>query len=136
MLHSFNVGGDDNTGPEGPLIFDESGNIYGTAGGGDPQLFGRLRVRGRIRTFTSGEQARNLGYANLYAFQGGNDGINPSGYMVFDSIGNLYGTTEAGGGTNGGTAYRLSPPISGEAWSETLLYAFTGSNGDISCPTA
>ncbi len=134
VLHSFNVGGDDNTGPASPLIFDKSGNIYGTAGGGDLNCQGGFGCGVVFELSPPANKHGTWAYANLYAFQGGNDGINPSGYMVFDSVGNLYGTTEAGGGTNGGTAYRLSPPISGEAWSETLLYAFTGSNGDPILP--
>jgi len=33
----------------------------------------------------------------LYAFDGGADGISPSGTLVFDAVGNLYGTTVNGG---------------------------------------
>jgi len=72
----------------------------------------------------------------LHAFQGGDDGIYPTGYMVFDREGNLYGTTQTGGGeTKGGTVYRLKPSAqNGGEWTETVLHAFTGSNGDGAVP--
>jgi uncharacterized repeat protein (TIGR03803 family) len=74
-------------------------------------------------------------YVTLYAFQGGNDGIDPSGYLVFDPEGNLYGTTEYGGEAQGGTVYQLkAPPDKGGAWAESALHAFTGSNGDGDLP--
>lgn len=46
----------------------------------------------------------------LYSFQG-KDGSNPSGNLVADQAGNLYGTTEYGG-ENGyyGTVFQLAPP--------------------------
>ena len=88
------------------MILDNSGNLYGTAGGGDLNCQGGFGEK-KKQAFPSAKKHGTWAYANLYAFQGGNDGINPSGYMVFDSVGNLYGTTQAGGGTNGGTAYRI-----------------------------
>jgi uncharacterized repeat protein (TIGR03803 family) len=47
--------------------------------------------------------------------------------MVVDSAGNLYGTTQYGGTYGFGTVYELSP--SGEGWTETVLYSFTGYGG-------
>ena len=44
-------------------------------------------------------------YKVLYAFKGGNDGIGPQGNLVFDTAGNLYGTTTEGGDTT--NCYRL-----------------------------
>jgi uncharacterized repeat protein (TIGR03803 family) len=65
----------------------------------------------------------------LYAFQGGNDGADPIGNLIFDSSGNLYGATETGGGTDCssgcGTVFELSPNGSG-GWTETILYSFQG----------
>ena len=69
----------------------------------------------------------------LYSFQGGTDGAFPAGGVVFDKIGNLYGATQQGGGTNCspmaacGTVYQLSPPAhQGDPWTETLLHVFKG----------
>jgi uncharacterized repeat protein (TIGR03803 family) len=71
-------------------------------------------------------------YKVLYRFKGGKDGAYPSGALVFDALGNLYGTTSAGGGTsdcsgvegNGcGTVFELTPGTNGK-WSESVLYRF------------
>jgi uncharacterized repeat protein (TIGR03803 family) len=65
----------------------------------------------------------------LYTFTDSADGGLPFGNLIFDSAGNLYGTTDAGGVPSGsggyGVVFELSP-ISGGGWSETVLYAFTG----------
>src|SRR5207245_9020671 len=67
---------------------------------------------------------------------GGSDGAFPSSAVVFDGLGNLYGTTLEGGNgdcTSGcGTAYKLTPTPNG--WSETSLYIFTGGT-DGAAPT-
>jgi len=71
----------------------------------------------------------------IYRFKGGSDGYNPSGALLADSSGNLYGTTVLGGtgGTCGynqdgcGTVFELKRPAnSGDPWVETVLYRFQG----------
>jgi hypothetical protein len=69
----------------------------------------------------------------LYSFQGGTDGAVPTGAIVFDKAGNLYGATNQGGATNCspiaycGTVFQLTPPAKpGDAWTETVLYIFKG----------
>ncbi len=55
------------------------------------------------------------------SFQGRNDGSFPSGGLIFDSSGNLYGTTQDGGGSQAcnnssdgcGTVFELSPSSNG-----------------------
>jgi uncharacterized repeat protein (TIGR03803 family) len=78
-------------------------------------------------------------YKVLYNFKGGNDGIDPHGNLVFDSAGNLYGTTAQGGGTTAcdgqyqgcGIVFQLEPRSSGP-WKENVLYSFTdGSTGGV-----
>jgi uncharacterized repeat protein (TIGR03803 family) len=61
---------------------------------------------------------------------GGKDGILPFAELIFDSQGNLYGTTEWGGenGSGKGTVFRLMPS-SGGRWKETVLHSFTGGDG-------
>jgi len=73
----------------------------------------------------------------LYVFQGGTDGANPSGNLVFDEAGNLYGTTVYGGTSSNcyqgcGTVFELSPN-SDSSWKETVLYRFQG-GADASGP--
>jgi uncharacterized repeat protein (TIGR03803 family) len=60
----------------------------------------------------------------LYAFTGGVDGNSPYAGVIFDPAGNLYGVTEFGGLYGKGTVFQLTP--SGGAWTETVLYNFTG----------
>jgi uncharacterized repeat protein (TIGR03803 family) len=60
--------------------------------------------------------------------------------LIFDAVGNLYGTTRFGGNISSSCTYSLgcglvfevSPPGGGGAWTETVLYTFTGgSDGSI-----
>jgi uncharacterized repeat protein (TIGR03803 family) len=67
----------------------------------------------------------------LYRFTGG-DGANPTAGLIADASGNLYGTTELGGGANGcsggcGTVFKLTP-----SGTETVLYRFTGGSDGAS----
>jgi hypothetical protein len=63
----------------------------------------------------------------LHSFTGGSDGAVPWAGVISDSAGALYGTTQRGGGANSGTVYNLIPSTTaGGAWTETVLYSFTG----------
>lgn len=79
-------------------------------------------------------QASGQNYSVLYTFSGGTDGSRPNGNLVFDSSGNLYGTTNAGGNfactLSGacGIVFELSPNIDG-TWTKTTLHSFIGNNG-------
>jgi uncharacterized protein YceK len=64
----------------------------------------------------------------IYSFQGGSDGAYPFAPLVIDHLGNLYGTTYAGGGdgcvvAGCGTVFELQR--SGDGWTETVLYRFS-----------
>jgi uncharacterized repeat protein (TIGR03803 family) len=67
----------------------------------------------------------------------GSQGLQPMGNLVADSAGNLYGTTQEGGAfTNWGMVYELVRPVPPKtAWTETVLYSFTGGT-DGSTPIA
>src|SRR5437660_1520410 len=71
----------------------------------------------------------------LYSLGGGSDGQDPAAGLIFDAAGNLYGTTqEGGGGSCGavgcGTGFRLTPTSSG-AWNESLIHIFHGTDGQL-----
>jgi uncharacterized repeat protein (TIGR03803 family) len=61
-----------------------------------------------------------------FSFGGTLDGTSPIAGVIFDKAGNLYGTTKSGGKSGTGVVFELSPTGQGGAWTETLLYQFTG----------
>lgn len=66
----------------------------------------------------------------LYGFTGTNgDGAHPEAGLVRDSAGNLYGTTTNGGAFSFGSVFKVD-----SAGHETVLYSFTGTNGDGTAP--
>jgi uncharacterized repeat protein (TIGR03803 family) len=72
----------------------------------------------------------------LFRFNG-TDGYRPNGALVFDSSGNLYGTTYEGGAHGAGNVFELTPAADGK-WTETELYSFcpTGNCTDGALPSA
>jgi len=106
------------------LTFDKDGNLYGAttggAGYGPGNIFELTRSQsGWTKTI-------------LYSFKGGADGEQPSTGLIFDEIGNLYGTTGLGG-LGYGTVFKLTPGVNG--WTKTTLYSFKGPFIDGFSPT-
>ena len=77
----------------------------------------------------------SLAFAQKYeVLTGTTFGTNPTGGLVADAAGNLYGTTQAGG-SGEGSVFELSPPaILGGAWTETTLYSFGAHTPDANVP--
>jgi uncharacterized repeat protein (TIGR03803 family) len=100
--------------PHASLVLDSAGNLYGTASEGGVNQGGVV--------FELSQQNGTWTETVLHTFAGSGDGVNPQGGVVFDSAGNLYGTTVGGGANSKGTLYELSP--SGGSWTETILYSF------------
>lgn len=121
VLHNF-IGGTDGANPEGRLVSDASGNLYGTtfAGGtsGDGTIF-EISVKGKESI--------------LHRFTGTN-GAKPEAGLTMDAKGNLYGTTTAGGANGNGTVFKLEKNNLGK-WKERLLYSF-GQGTDGATPVA
>jgi uncharacterized repeat protein (TIGR03803 family) len=125
--------------PNGNLVFDSAGNLYGATmfGGGkgttcDPYYGGNCGTVFKLSPpKTKGGKWTEK---ELHAFAGGTDGANPNGKLVLDIKGAVYGTTAWGGGTTCqgpgcGTAFELRPPTKiGGAWTEEILHRFTGAN--------
>ena len=112
--------------PLGGVTLDAAGNVYGTAGPG---------------AFNNGvvyEMTPSLsGFWNvdvLHTFKGDDDGVQPRATPIFDTVGNLYGTT-TDGPIEGplGTVFQLTPSNGG--WQENILHEFT-TKKDGSFPTA
>ncbi len=127
-LYTFS-GGDDGWAPAATagLIFDQSGNLYGTTHNGGANGKGTVF---RLSPGSGGQWKKTV----LYNFAGPPlDGQLPAGGLTMDSAGNLYGTTEAGGSsgnceTGCGTVFKLTS--SGNTWKETVVYSFQGSTND------
>ncbi len=126
VLYRF-TGGNDGANPDaGNLIFDGAGNIYGTtlSGGSYP-----CEGSGCGTVFQLAHSSGGWTKSTVYDFTGGNDGGNPASGVVFDSSGNLYGTTLGGGAYNAGAAFQLTNTENG--WTESTLQSFgeQGNNG-------
>jgi uncharacterized repeat protein (TIGR03803 family) len=132
ILYNFKVTGYDGQAPTAGLIFDSAGNLYGTTKGGT--IGNGAIVRGTVFELspsTEGTWTETI----LWAFNL-TDGANPNGSLIFDSAGNLYGTTAAGGGTRkNGTVFELSPSGTG-TWTEKVLHSFSTASTDVSLPEA
>jgi uncharacterized repeat protein (TIGR03803 family) len=119
VLYSFRGGAEDGAHPYAAgVIRDAAGNLYGTTEAGGPRNYGTV-----FRLSPSGDETV------LYWFQGGMDGAYPEAGVILDAAGNLYGTTEAGGAYNWGTAFQLSP-----GGAETVLHSFEGGPSDGAQP--
>ena len=139
VIHNFIGYPNDGEKPYGGVIFDKSGNLYGTTSQGGTGGCIHTPTCGTIYKLTPGSNGQWT-EAILHNFIGGsNDGGFPISTPTFDRYGNLFGTSENGGGTDGcdlqgcGTAYELSP--SGGGWNFAVLHVFPAYSGDGSAPT-
>jgi hypothetical protein len=137
VLHNFNGGGENVDGalPQGRLIVDATGALYGTTlnGGGD--------AGGTIFKLVP-PPAGQFGWNEsvLYAFHAGpNSGYPnggwPNGGLAMDTRGALYGTTLLDGsrtnGSQNGTVFKLTPPAAGQTtWTQSTLHTFSYSAAD------
>jgi uncharacterized repeat protein (TIGR03803 family) len=126
VIHRFGASGNSN--PHGAVVLDADGNLYGTAYIGGTYGFG-----GVFEVSPPSGSGSAWKATALYDFNS-TDGGAPNDSLIFDSAGNLYGTTLIGGTYNTGVAFELSPPtIAGAPWTETVLYNF-GASGDGNSP--
>ena len=111
-LYEFQDGSDGGF-PEGGVILDGSGNLYGTT------------TEGGAGAGTVYELSSSNGYwnFNLLASFSGNPNIGgPWDSLVMDAAGNLYGTTASGGLYGDGAVFKLTPWNGG--WLYTSLHDF------------
>lgn len=123
----------------GRLSVGPDGVLYGaTAGGGLPQCpgDGGCGVIFSIRPIASicASVACPWNETVLYQFDpvSRNEGYHPTGGLIFDASGNIYGTTAAGGMFDAGTVFQLTPSQGG--WTETVLHNFGQSQSDGMLP--
>jgi uncharacterized repeat protein (TIGR03803 family) len=138
VLHSFIFGGGAAPPPNSPvgsLVIDQAGNLFGVTAYGGNACSGGCGTIYALSPGSGGKWAITI----LHEFAAGSDGAFPSGGLITDKDGNLYGVTFDGGGGTGagcnygcGTVYQLSRG-GGSLWQETVLYSFQG-NSDGSVP--
>jgi uncharacterized repeat protein (TIGR03803 family) len=121
VLHNF-AGGTDGNYPQGGVIQDEDGNLYGTTAFG-----GSGCVPAGCGTVYKID--KNGDYTVLYRFQGSNDGAAPRAGLARDAAGNLYGTTQ-GQGTPA-TVFKVD-----KNGHETVLFIFENNRKDGCCAEA
>jgi len=127
VLYSFQPNGTDGNYPLASLIFDAAGNLYGTTQRGGAYGFGTVF---ELTPTAGGGWTEKV----LHHFGYSTDGSAPFSGLIFDGVGNLYGTTFYGGTYGSGTAFELTPTAGGD-WTEQVLHSF-GNSADGSKPNA
>jgi len=103
------------------LLLDGRGNLYGIT------KYGGTSGEGTVFQLTPSAQGWKESILKNFILRDAG-GLDPSGNLIFDKAGNLYGTTLFGGNLSGcpgagcGTVYELTPGQEGK-WTETVLYA-------------
>jgi uncharacterized repeat protein (TIGR03803 family) len=126
VLHSFK-GSPDAANPRAGLILDATGNLYGTTylggTGGGGNGYGTVFMMAPNGDGTWTESV-------LHSFMGGDGSLSFAG-LIFDAVGDLYGTTAYGGNGSWGVVFKLTPNSDG-SWTESVLYSFTaGADGGL-----
>jgi uncharacterized repeat protein (TIGR03803 family) len=136
VLHKFAGYPTDGANPQGSVIADKAGSLYGTT------TSGGANNQGVVFKLTRPAVGKTVWTKSiLYSFGTvKNDTSQSRAPLVFDSKGNLYGTTIYGGGstrcgsTGCGTVFKLTPPAAGKTkWTETILHRFgsTATDGQL-----
>jgi len=123
-LHRFRSG-EAGSRPFSTLLFDSMGNLYGTGTGGNRKFCWGQGCGVVFELIPDG----NGGWRKqvIYSFNG-EDGFGPNPGLVFDSVGDLYGTTVFGGAFGGGAVFELTPQGDG-SWKEKVLHSFLNRDG-------
>ncbi len=101
----------DGQGPYAPVVFDSAGNLYGTAAYGGANGYGVV-----FKLSPAGTSWEETVLYNFCSLSGCADGGYPASGLIFDPVGNLYGTA--------GAVFELSPSASG--WTEKVIYGGVG----------
>jgi uncharacterized repeat protein (TIGR03803 family) len=132
ILRTFGKGAD-GIHPEGSLIIDHAGNVYGTTTQGGTHKCG---IVFELSPQTGGTWKETT--LHTFNYTTNTDGYRPNGSLTSDASGNLYATTVNGGVydfSNGGygTVFELSPAAGG-TWTESLLHSFNSNGVDGNFP--
>jgi uncharacterized repeat protein (TIGR03803 family) len=119
----------DGAAPQGDLMLDSAGNLYGNTFRGGAAGVGTV-----FKLSPRGDRWREEVLHSFCSTGDCKDGSFPEGGLAMDASGDLFGTT-TGGGDGGGTLYRLAHRHGG--WDETVLHSFCkGDCTDGTSPSA
>jgi uncharacterized repeat protein (TIGR03803 family) len=124
VLHDFPAHTGDGWNPHGPLIFDQKGNMYGTTSQGGPLGYGTVF---KLTRGSDGRWKETILYDLRNPFQNG--GGTDAG-VIFDRLGNLWGTTPGGGDPKCqcGVVFKMTPGAKGK-WKYTAVHRFHYTDG-------
>jgi hypothetical protein len=128
VLHLFNKPGDAQE-PTAGVQVDKLGNLFGSAEFGGENSFGAIFM---LRPPASGQS--NWTESVIFSFADGEDGGFPGSPLLVIGNDELVSSALMGGAANQGAIFRLTPPVSGDAWSEKVPFSFHGTPGDGSGP--
>ncbi len=115
IVHAFGQPGD-GQGPYSSIVFDQQGNMYGTAVGSGAYNFG---VVFELTPNLAGGWDETI----VHAFRGQtSDGAYPESGVTVGQASTLYGTTQMGGEYGYGTVYEIEANAGG--WTENVLHSF------------
>lgn len=118
LLHTFTGGPNDGATPNGKLLLDDAGNLYGTTTAGGTSNLGTV-----FKIDAQGNESV------LHSFGGNGDGANPYAGVIMDSFGNLFGTTENGGTSGVGALFEIDA-----LGNESVVHNFAGAPSDGADP--
>jgi uncharacterized repeat protein (TIGR03803 family) len=120
----FRFSGSNGSYPQGDLLFDSAGDIYGTAINGGSYGWGAIYKLSP----TQGGWTQSI----LYQPRNNGDGQFPMGGLVADNAGDLYGVFDGGGPHGYGAIYKLTR--SGSGWEESTVHGFSFQGHDGAVP--
>ena len=123
VLYRFKGSPNDGLGPNGNLVRDTSGLLYGTTIGGGVDEDGVV-----FELIQPVQEGNNWKESLIHVFTGAKDGQGPWAGLVQGLDGNFYGSA-SGSPSGRGLIFRMRPPTSKVgAWTFDVLYSFAGSS--------
>src|SRR6185437_8646583 len=129
-LLNFNSGSADTFAPEGGLIANASGDLFGTTSAFSTDSEGNIITGGTVFEIAKTAAGYASTLATLVSFNGANGAI-PFGSLIADAAGDLFGTTVNGGANNDGTVFEIKKTVAGYTSTPTTLVSFNGTDGAL-----
>jgi uncharacterized repeat protein (TIGR03803 family) len=120
VIYTFSATGADGTAPSAGMTIAADGTMYSTTPDGGAYGAGTV--------FSLKKTSKGWKQTVIQNLNGSSNGGFPYEGLMMDAAGNLYGAAPTGGTSGQGVIYRLS--LTKKGWVDTVLYSFTGQNGD------